>query len=95
LAVFPGYLTAQVGGYNTYRFLNYTNNARTAALGGNSLAINDNDITLTQANPSLITPEMSNNMVLSYVHCPGGINYGFAGYSYTFKKAGSFAGNLQ
>ena len=88
-------LFAQIGGYGTYKFLGYTNSARIAGLGGNFLAINDNDIALTQANPSLITSEMSKNLALSYVNSPGGINYGFVAYSYTFTKVGSFAGNLQ
>lgn len=90
-----GLLQAQIGGYGTYKFLGFTNSARIAGLGGNFLAINDDDITLTQANPSLITPDMSNNLAFSYVHGPGGINYGFAMYSYNFKKAGSFVGSLQ
>jgi len=86
---------AQIGGYGTYKFLEYTNSARIAAMGGSFLAINDNDITLTQANPSLITPAMSNNLALSYVNSPGGINYGYVMYSYTFSKVGSFVGSLQ
>ncbi len=88
-------VSAQIGGYGTYKFLGYTNSARIAAMGGNFLAINDNDITLTQANPSLITPAMSNNLALSYVNSPGGINYGFVMYSYSFSKVGSFVGSLQ
>ncbi|MEI7500826.1 MAG: type IX secretion system protein PorQ [Bacteroidota bacterium] len=87
--------SAQIGGYGTYKFLGYSNSARIAGLGGNFLAINDNDITLTQANPSLITPAMSNNLALSYVNNPGGINYGYVMYSYTFNKVGSFVGSLQ
>ena len=86
---------AQIGGNGTYKFLGYTSSARIAGMGGNLLAINDNDITLTQANPSLITPEMSNNLALSYVNNPGGINYGFVTYAYNFEKVGCFVGSLQ
>lgn len=88
-------VNAQIGVFGTYKFLGYTNSARIAGMGGNFLAINDNDITLTQANPSLITPAMSNNLALSYVNSPGGINYGFVMYSYNFTKVGSFVGSLQ
>lgn len=88
-------LHAQSGGYGTFKFLNYSYSARLAALGGNFAAIRDNDITLSLANPSLITPEMSHQMALGYVNSPGGINYGFAAYSRTFSKAGSFTGSLQ
>jgi hypothetical protein len=93
--LFFAHASAQIGGNGTYKFLGYTNSARIAGMGGNFLAINDNDITLTQANPSLITPEMSNNLALSYVNNPGGINYGFVAYSYNFSKVGSFVGSLQ
>lgn len=86
---------SQIGGDGTYKFLTIPNSARIAAIGGNFLAINDNDITLTQANPSLISPEMHNNLALSYVNTAGGVNYGFVMYSRNFSKAGSFVGSLQ
>ena len=94
-SLIAGNVDAQIGGYGTYKFLNYTNSARIAGMGGNFLAINDNDITLTLANPSLITPAMSNNLAFSYVNNPGGINYGYVAYARSFSKAGSFTGNLQ
>ena len=87
--------SAQIGGHGTYKFLGYTNSARIAGLGGNLLAINDNDITLTQANPSLITAEMNNNIALSYVNNPGGVNYGFVAYAHNFSSVGCFVGSLQ
>lgn len=86
---------AQIGGNGTYKFLGYTNSARIAALGGNFLAINDNDISLVQANPSLITPAMNNNLALSYVNNPGGINYGFVAFAHNFSKVGCFVASLQ
>lgn len=86
---------AQIGGFGTYKFLNYSNSARAAGLGGNFLAVSDNDITLAISNPSLITAAMNHHMAVSYVHTPGGINYGFAAYSRTFEKPGSFVASLQ
>jgi len=88
-------VNAQVGGKGTYQFLNLPNSARIAALGGNSLSINDDDITLTLANPSLINEKMNNQLGLSFVDYYTDINYGFAQYSRTFKKAGSFVGTMQ
>jgi len=85
----------QIGGQSTYSFLNITNSARVAALGGNALSINDNDITLTQTNPSLITKEMHNQVALSYVNYFTGNNFGFLMYSHSFEKAGSFVGTFQ
>ena len=86
---------AQIGGDNTYEFLNLPNSARIAAMGGNFLAVYDDDITVALANPSLITNNMHNNLGLSFVNYFAGINYGFAAYSRTFKKLGSFVGTMQ
>ena len=88
-------VTAQVGGEGTYDFLNMPNSARVAAMGGNFLAIDDNDITITVNNPSLINPELNNNLGLSYINYFSGINYGFATYSRTFDEIGSFTTTIQ
>lgn len=86
---------AQVGGKGTYQFLNLPNSARVASMGGNFLVINDDDITLTLANPSLINENMHNQLGLSFVEYFSDINYGFAQYSRTFEKVGSFVGTMQ
>lgn len=88
-------LHAQVGGNNTYEFLNLTNAARIAAIGDNYIVAKDKDITLTLNNPSLITKDMNNHLSLSFVDYFTDINYGFAMYSRTFEKLGSFAGTMQ
>lgn len=88
-------LSGQIGGKGTYQFLNLPNSARIAALGGNFLTINDNDIGLALANPSLINEKMNNQVGFSFVDYFTDINYGFAQYSRTFKKAGSFVGTMQ
>lgn len=87
---------AQIGGNNSFEFLNLTNPARAAALGsGNFLAIKDNDITLTLANPSLITTEVNNRLAFSFTDSYTDINYGFAMFGKDFGKAGSFVGSMQ
>jgi len=95
LVLLPFSSFSQIGGQHTYEFLNLTNSARIAGLGGDFLAIKDDDITLTLANPSLITPEMNNNLSLSYVNYFTGPNYGYLMYSRNFKKVGSFVGTFQ
>jgi len=86
---------AQTGGNNAYEFLNLSNSARIAAMGGNFLAVDDNDITLTQANPSLINASMNKSLALGFVDYYSDINYGFAMYCRDFKKVGNLAGSLQ
>lgn len=86
---------AQIGGSQTYQFLNLTNSARIAGMGGDFLTIKDNDVTLSLANPSLITPDMNDALAFSFVHYVTDVNYGFITYSHTFEKTGSFAGSFQ
>ena len=88
-------INAQIGGTHTYEFLNLTNSARIAGMGGDFLAIKDNDITLALANPSIITPEMHNQLAFSFINYFNGLNYGYVTYSRTFNKAGSFVGTFQ
>lgn len=86
---------AQTGGKTTYKFLNLTNSARIAALGGNFLTIHDNDLSLVLANPSLISPQMHNNLTINFVDYFAGTNYGFAGYGLHSEKLGSLAASMQ
>jgi len=86
---------AQIGGRHTYEFLNLTSEARVAALGGDFLTFNDNDITLALTNPSLISPGMHNNIGLNFVNYFAKINYGNAMYGRDFDKIGSFVASMQ
>lgn len=86
---------AQIGGDNVYEFLNLTPSARIAAMGGDFLTINDNDINIIQANPSLLNPEMNNHLGVAYVDFYTDVNYGTASYSRTFDKLGSFATSVK
>jgi hypothetical protein len=82
----------QVGGENTYEFLNLTNSARMAALGGNQVAINDStDLNVSYNNPSLLMHGMKNMLALNYVSYFAGINYGYVAYSCETPLPGNFA----
>ena len=93
--IFSIQLLAQTGGRTTYKFLNLTQSARVAALGGNFVAIHDNDLGLALANPSLITPQMGNSLSLNFTNSFAGTNYGFASYGFNLAKLGNFAGTMQ
>jgi hypothetical protein len=86
---------AQIGGNGTYKFLNLPNSPRVAALGGNFVAISDYDLAVGLNNPSMISKEMHNGISLNYVDYFSDINYGFASYSRTFDKVGSFLASMQ
>lgn len=82
----------QIGGENTYDFLTLTNSARMAALGGNQVAINDSvDLNVSYNNPSLLKPDMRNQLAINYVDYFAGVNYGYAAYSFGTPLPGNFA----
>jgi len=85
---------AQIGGTHTYDFLNLVHSARVASLGGNTVAINDNDINMTYHNPALLSNEMNQDLVLNYVNYFADINYGYAAYVSNIKNFGIFSGGI-
>jgi hypothetical protein len=93
--LFIGESFGQIGGRQTYQFLTLTSSARVAGLGGDFLAVRDNDISLTLANPSLITKEMNNDLSLDFVNYFTSLNYGDIIFSHSFDKFGSFTGAFQ
>jgi hypothetical protein len=90
LAFFSG--KAQIGGETTYQFLELTNSARMAALGGNQIALTDSsDLNLPFHNPALLHTGMNNMMLVNYVNYFMDINYGYASYARSYNGIGNFA----
>ena len=83
-------LNSQPGG-KAFQFLEITNSARVAALGGKAAAAGDDDLNLPFHNPSLLISSMHNNLVLNYVDYFAGINYGYVSYSRSYENIGNFA----
>ena len=82
----------QIGGESTYEFLNLTNSARMAALGGNQIALQDStDLNVSYNNPSLLMPEMKNMLTVNYVNYFAGVNFGYAAYSFATPLPGNVA----
>ena len=80
----------------TFRALTDANSARVVALGGLPLPVHDGDLQTAVFNPSAISPEMNNQLTLSYVGDFNiGTNFATAQYSHTFDKLGSFAASVQ
>lgn len=86
---------AQIGGNNTFEFLNLPISARVAALGGNLISAKDNDLNVVITNPALLTDSMSDNVALSYVNYFADVNYGYAAYAKKIKKVGIVGGGIQ
>jgi hypothetical protein len=95
LSLITLHVNAQVSN-GLYRALTDANSARVVALGGLPLPMHDGDLQTVVFNPSAISPEMNNQMVLSYVGDFNiGTNFATAQYSHTFEKLGSFAASVQ
>jgi len=83
---------AQIGGESTYQFLELTNSARIAALGGTQIALHDTtDLNLPYTNPALLHKAMDNRVLVNYVNYLTDINYGYASYAKTYDGIGNFA----
>jgi len=80
----------QIGGDNSYEFLNLTSSARISALGGSQIAVKDNDPFLAFDNPSLLNEEMNNKLALTYQSYLADIGQGFVSYTRTIDSIGTF-----
>jgi len=85
---------AQYGGRHAYGFLELTQGARVAALGGKVIALDDNDISMVHENPALIKPSMVGQLALNYVNYFSDINYGSVNYVTNWREA-TFSAGLQ
>lgn len=95
LLAYSNVLFAQLGGNNTYEFLNLPVSARVTALGGNLISTRDNDLNVALVNPALLTDTMSNNVALSYINYFSDVNYGYAAYAKKIKNIGIVSAGIQ
>lgn len=78
---------AQIGGRQTYAFLNLTNSPRVAALGGKNVSIPDSsDLSTPFHNPALLRSGMHHRVVLNYVNYFADINYGYFSLAGRYKE---------
>jgi hypothetical protein len=92
---FSGLSHAQVGGNNTYEFLNLVPSARIAATGGNGITLKDNDLNPAFQNPALFNSEMNNRLVFNFANYLADISYGSVGYAKHITKLGTFGAHMQ
>ncbi len=85
---------AQIGGHYTYAFLNLTNSARVASLGGKSVSLSGDDLNMPFHNPSLLNSSMHQHIVLNYVGYFAGIKYGYVSYARDYGHKGTFAAGM-
>jgi len=91
-----GAAMAQLGGNTSFRILDIPNSARSSALGGNYIAVKDNDLNLGIFNPALLNKEMGRQVALSYLPYFDGINIGYVAYGHHCDSINTtFAGSVQ
>lgn len=73
---------AQIGGQNTYQFLNLPVSPKISALGGKNVTSYSADPANAMANPAMINFEMHNQMSVNYMNYFADVNYGTASYAY-------------
>lgn len=85
-----------MGGIGTYRFLDIPMTARAAALGGQPIAIWDNDINLMYSNPALLHKGVHRQASANYCNYVADMNFGYVGYGHHLSdKWGTVGGGLQ
>ncbi|NNC93954.1 MAG: type IX secretion system protein PorQ [Chitinophagales bacterium] len=82
----------QIGGENTYEFLNLPVSARSTATGGSLITVNDGDLSLAYHNPSVLNSTVSRHLSASVMNYFGGINFGNVSYAQQFGMATYQAG---
>ncbi len=96
LVLVSSFASAQLGGQSAFRVLDIPASARASALGGNYIAVKDNDINLGIFNPALLNGEMGRQVALSYLPYFEGIKIGYASYAHHCDSiATTFAGTVQ
>jgi len=88
-------LFGQTGGEGVFSFLQLSNSAKTAALGGIQVALPDPDPELLLQNPALLSVEMNNTLSVNYSKYLAGIGFGYGSYVRDLKKFGMVAFGIQ
>jgi hypothetical protein len=88
-------LPAQIGGTKAFRLLDLQVPARSAALGGATNAIWDDDVNLASSNPALLNPSMKKQLAYNHVNYVSDLSYGNVMYAHQVKDKFTFAAGLQ
>ena len=57
---------SQIGGNQTYNFLNFSNSSRQAALGGNLISVHHADLFIAIYNPSMLSPDFHTSLAANF-----------------------------
>lgn len=95
LCFYSSIVHAQIGGDNTYEFMNLSSSARIMALGGALVNSFDNDINLAQQLPSLNHSGMNGQLSINYSNYYGDVSFGSVLYGLSHSKFQNICIGLQ
>lgn len=81
--------------FASYDFLKIPSSAHAFALGGNGAAIIDDDISLVNANPSLLGPEIDMQAGVTYMHYLGSSNFASANFGMAASERSAWAAGIR
>lgn len=84
--LFHNLSSGQTGGRRVYEFLNLPESARIASLGGNAIAVQDEDVMLGFHNPSALNPLIHTQVAFNHNFSIAGIQNGGAAYGHYLSK---------
>jgi hypothetical protein len=90
LLIVNSILHSQIGGENSFAFLNLPFNARSAALGNDFITSKDQDLNLAIQNPSLLNPLHNKQLGFNQAILASGINYGMLTYGKTINEYNTY-----
>ena len=90
-----GLANAQLGGQNSYEFLNLPIGTRVAGLGGVVISATQPDVNLFLSNPSLLDTAVENHISWSYFGFYADVKYNNLAYARQFGKLGMFGIGVQ
>lgn len=93
--LFHQHANAQGQSGRVYEFVNLPATARITALGGYAVPAVDNDLGMALYYPSLIGPNLDNQISFNFVNYFGDINYGTAAFSKGFERTGNLTMAVQ
>jgi hypothetical protein len=93
LSAFCGY--AQIGGINTFDFINLPYTARQTALGVVNVSSYSNDVNTFLANPALLSDSTDKHVSVNYAAYVAGISNNCVTFSNKFNKIGTIGFGLQ
>ena len=96
VVVFSGTaLYSQHGSQYAFKFLDLAVSPRVAAIGGNFLPLDDDDILIALHNPALINSNLHNHVGFTFLDYYTGISSGNVVYSRTYEEFGSVLGGIR